>query len=144
MGRRRPGNESCSDVPPSLPLFLSLPPSLPPSLSPCLPPYLSLSLPPSFLPPLPFLPPFLPSSLPPSPLPTSLSSLPFLPLSLFFPFLCSSPPSLSSPILYIQGDLSQPGMFLEGQVDRGRFGNSVTNLGDIDDDGNEGMHVCRI
>ena len=151
MGRRRPGNESCSDVPPSLPLFLSLPLSLLPSLLASLLTSLLASLLTSlfpFLPPSSLLfPPSLPSSLPPSlPLP-SLPPSPPSPSSLslsFFPFLCSSPPSLSSPILYIQGNLSQPGMFLEGQVDRGRFGNSVTNLGDIDDDGNEGMHVCRI
>jgi len=28
---------------------------------------------------------------------------------------------------------------LEGQVTRGRFGTSVANLGDIDDDGYEGV-----
>ena len=98
----------------------------PPSLS-----SLPLSLWPS-----PF-PPFL--SFPPLPLP--LPFLPFIPFSFSFHFF-TFPPSLSSPIPDIQGDLSQPGMILEGQDDRDRFGNSVTNLGDIDNDGYEGMHVC--
>ena len=37
-------------------------------------------------------------------------------------------------------------MVLEGQVERGRFGTSVANLGDIDDDGYEGvcMYVYRV
>ena len=30
-------------------------------------------------------------------------------------------------------------MVLEGQVERGRFGTSVVNLGDIDDDSYEGV-----
>ena len=79
------------------------------------------------------------------PLPLPLPFLPFLPFSFYFLFFSFTfPPSLSSPIPDIQGDLSQPGMVLQGQVDRGRFGNSVTNLGDIDDDGYEGMHVCGV
>ena len=93
---------------------------------------------------LPLLPPSLPltltlpsfSFLPPSPSPPSLP--PFHPFLFFFSFLLL----YLSPIPYIQGDLSQPGMILEGQDDRDRFGNSVTNLGDIDNDGYEGMHVC--
>ena len=36
-------------------------------------------------------------------------------------------------------------MVLEGQVERGRFGTSVVNLGDIDDDGYEGVcYVYRV
>ena len=89
------------------------------------------------------VPPSLPLSLPLSIHSSIPTSLPFLPLS-FFSFTFPFPLSISSPILDIQGNLRQPGMVLEGQVDRGRFGNSVTNLGDIDDDGYEGMHVCRI
>ena len=33
-------------------------------------------------------------------------------------------------------------MVLEGQVERGRFGTSVVNLGDIDDDSYEGVCMC--
>ena len=33
-------------------------------------------------------------------------------------------------------------MVLEGQVERGRFGTSVVNLGDIDDDSYEGVCIC--
>ena len=38
-----------------------------------------------------------------------------------------------------QGNLSSDSVILEGQVTRGHFGTSVTNLGDIDDDGYEGV-----
>ena len=36
-------------------------------------------------------------------------------------------------------NLSSDSVILEGQVTRGHFGTSVTNLGDIDDDGYEGV-----
>ena len=52
-------------------------------------------------------------------------SLPLLPL----PF----------PLSWPQGNLSQTSVVLEGQVERGRFGTSLVNLGDIDDDGYEGV-----
>ncbi len=37
-----------------------------------------------------------------------------------------------------QGTLGDNTMRLMGKVDRGRFGNSVASLGDVDDDGYEG------
>ena len=52
------------------------------------------------------------------------------------PLLIALPPSPSPPF---QGNLSSDSVILEGQVMRGRFGTSVTNLGDIDDDGYEGV-----
>ncbi len=43
--------------------------------------------------------------------------------------------------LLLQGTLGNNTMRLTGQVDRGRFGNSVASLGDVDDDGYEGWQL---
>ena len=59
------------------------------------------------------------------------------PPPLLSPFLLPSILSLLFPPS--QGNLSPDSVVLEGQVTRGRFGTSVTNLGDIDDDGYEGV-----
>ena len=58
----------------------------------------------------------------------------FLSLSLSLPLL-----PLPFPLSCLQGDLSQTSVVLEGRVERGRFGTSVVNLGDIDDDSYEGL-----
>ena len=55
-----------------------------------------------------------------------------------------------APVLPQEGNLnSTPTIILEGDVDRGRFGSSLTNLGDVDNDGYEGECMwgcisCRI
>ena len=89
-----------------------------------------------------------------SSLPLFLSSLHLLPtkhslLSVSFPsilsfFFMSLSLSLSLfplpfPLSCLQGDLSQTSVVLEGHIERGRFGTSVVNLGDIDDDSYEGL-----
>ena len=61
----------------------------------------------------------------------------------FLSLLLSLP--LLSLLLYLswsQGNLSLTSVVLEGQVERGRFGTSVVNLGDIDDDSYEGVCMC--
>ena len=68
----------------------------------------------------------------------------FIPGPLFLPFFtvsCLSLPflPLPFPLSCLQGDLSQSSVVLEGQVERGHFGTSVVNLGDIDDDSREGV-----
>ena len=66
----------------------------------------------------------------------------FLSVSSFlFSLFPVSPPLLPLlfPLSCLQGNLSQTSVVLEGQVERGRFGTSVVNLGDIDDDSREGM-----
>ncbi len=40
--------------------------------------------------------------------------------------------------MFIQGFLSEEPLILFGMVKRGRFGNSLVNLGDLNDDGYDG------
>ena len=52
---------------------------------------------------------------------------------------------LSTPVLPQNGSLSSTPIIVEGDVARGRFGSSLTNLGDVDNDGYEGecLWVCK-
>ena len=112
-----------SVTPSSLPHSLtpSLTPSFPPSLRHSLTPSLTLSLPHSLTP-----------SLPPSLPPHSLT--PSLPYSLLH--------SLTSLLTPCQQLTTEGREIIVGKTVSGRFGFSISSLGDLDSDGYDGMCVC--